>query len=119
MALADIGTLRRLVYLRLGGTRVTSAGLKSLTKLTELTDLDIAATRVDDQGMDAIAKLPKLVRLYLGGTVVSDCGRLEKLVGIPRQLHDVDVDGTKVQRTEGAFALATAGGWRGQHTTTL
>ena len=80
-ALVPIGTLPELGCLYLDGTRVTSAGMKSLTRLSSLRVLDLTGTRVGDEGMTYVAKLPHLETLICEPRpTVGDAG-LEKLAG--------------------------------------
>ncbi len=94
-ALVHIGKLSGLQELNLGDAGVTSAGLKHLSGLKELTRLDLGWTRdVGDAGMPYVVKLKKLEFLGLGGTKVSDAG-LPMLAALPN-LRELALMGTAV-----------------------
>ena len=69
--LAKISTL---ITLGLNGTKLTSAGLKELTKLRNLTYLSAAHTLIDDEGLRHVATLSKLIWLELDNTQITDAG---------------------------------------------
>lgn len=83
-ALAHIGKVTTLRELELGDAAVTSAGLKHLRGLRELTFLGLGWTKdVTDAGLADLAALPNLEVLILSGTKVTDAG-LAKLAQFPK-----------------------------------
>ena len=64
-----------LTSLKLEGTKVTDAGIESLTRLADLRMLDITkARRVTDASIPSFAQFKKLRRLYVGGIGLSNEG---------------------------------------------
>lgn len=95
---ARIGALRALapqvVWLDLGGTSVTDAGLAVVGQLPHLVRLDLSRTRVTDAGLVPLEKLAYLESLNLYGTGVGDAG-LARLEGLTK-LRSLYVWGTAV-----------------------
>lgn len=71
----------QLLWLNLGRTKVTAAGLDVIAQLSGITQLNLEYTTIGDEGMEKLTKLSSLVSLNLVGTKVSDSG-LERLTGI-------------------------------------
>ncbi len=69
-----LGELRRLRYLRLGGTKVTDDGVRNIRMMTSLKSLIIAGTAVTDTGLKELRGLRSLMFLSLAGTQVTDFG---------------------------------------------
>ena len=92
------GALRALapqvVWLDLGGTPVTDAGLAVVSRLPHLVRLDLGRTTVTDAGLVHLEKLAYLESLNLYGTRVGDAG-LAHLEGL-RNLRSLYVWGTAV-----------------------
>lgn len=83
-ALAHIGKVATLRELELGDAAITSAGLKHLRGLRELTFLGLGWTKdVTDAGLADLAALPNLEVLILSGTKVTDAG-LAQLANFPK-----------------------------------
>ena len=74
-------SLERL-YLR--ETRVTDAGLKSISRLKNLKGLDIGFNDVSDACVKDIGKLRKLEWVFLGGTNVTRQGLKELAEELPK-----------------------------------
>ena len=99
--LAELAPLAaQVTRLELGRTKVTDAGLKSLTSFSKLTWLDLHETSVSDVGLAALKGLSELRSLNLFHTMVTDEG-LGALVGLT-SLEDVYLRETKV--TEAGIA---------------
>jgi uncharacterized membrane protein len=83
----SLGALDRLgphvVWLDLGGTRVSDAGLTHVASLTNLTRLHLNRTQVGDAGLASLKTLAALEYLNLYGTRVTDEG-LAHLAALPR-----------------------------------
>ena len=73
----------QIVWLDLGGTAVTDAGLESVGRLAHVVRLDLSRTAVSDAGLAHLADLAYLESLNLYGTAVSDAG-LEHLESLSR-----------------------------------
>lgn len=75
---AKVGTLtplaQQIVWLKLGGTKITDASLTELAKLKNLNKLHLENTAVGDAGIKALKELPYLEYLNLVGTRVTDAG---------------------------------------------
>jgi uncharacterized membrane protein len=71
------------VWLDLSGTRVTDAGLSTVSQFRNLTRLHLNRTRVSDGGLPQLAGLQQLEYLNLYGTGVTDAG-LQSLAGLKR-----------------------------------
>lgn len=83
-ALAHIGKVTTLRELELGDAAVSSAGLKHLRGLRELTFLGLGWTKdINDAGLPDLAALPNLEVLILSGTKVTDAG-LAHLAKLPK-----------------------------------
>lgn len=63
--------------LKLPGSKVTDAGLKSLPDLPALAELDLSGTQITDDGLAPIANCPALETLALSGTKVTGRGLSE------------------------------------------
>lgn len=93
---------KQLVWLRLGGTKITDTGLKEIGKLQNLTRLSLEHTAVSDAGLEALKDLKNLQYLNLFDTKVSDKG-LQALAGLSN-LRTVYVYQTQVT-AQGVGAL--------------
>jgi uncharacterized membrane protein len=93
---------KQLVWLRLGGTKVSDAGLKEIGKLQNLTRLSLEHTTVSDAGLEALKGLSNLQYLNLFDTKVSDKG-LQALASL-KNLRTVYVYQTQVT-AQGVGAL--------------
>lgn len=75
---ASLNALQRIapqvLWLDLGGTRVSDKGLAELAKLPNLTRLHLQHTQVGDSGVTQVARLAGLEYLNLYGTAVTDKG---------------------------------------------
>lgn len=71
-----------LLWLDLGGSAVSGAGLESVGRLTALERLDLSRTGLVDDDLAALAPLAALVVLNLHGTALGD-GALEHLATLP------------------------------------
>jgi uncharacterized membrane protein len=84
---SELAVLRPLapqtVWLNLGGTRITDAGLSTVAQFKNLTRLHLNRTAVSDRGLPQLAGLQRLEYLNLYGTGVSDAG-LEALAALKR-----------------------------------
>lgn len=95
----------QLVWLRLGSTQLTDAGLKEIGKLQNLTRLSLEHTRVSDAGLEYLKGLKNLQYLNLFDTKVSDKG-MQALTGL-KNLHTVYVYQTQVT-AQGVMTLQKA-----------
>ncbi len=84
---SELAALRPLapqtVWLNLGGTRITDAGLLTVAQFKNLTRLHLNRTAVSDRGLPQLAGLQWLEYLNLYGTRISDAG-LESLAALKR-----------------------------------
>lgn len=107
-AVGDVGLRRiascRLRHLDLTGTRVTDAGLASVSAFRELKSLTLTSTKITGKTLSELKRLPGLVRLALSKTLVTDRS-LAGLSGHPG-LWDVDLSETRVG-DESLAVLAT------------
>ncbi len=71
----------QVVWLKLGGTKVGDAGLKTIAKLKNLTRLGLEQTAVTDVGLTSLSGLKHLEHLNLYGTKITDAG-LRALAGM-------------------------------------
>ncbi len=99
--LVHLGRLTRLRSVRLGESRVDS--LDPLIPLAGLEHLDLSGSKVDDAGLAAIGSLPRLKDLELMETPVTDAG-LASLRDCAN-LKEISLDGTRVGN-EGLIMLA-------------
>jgi hypothetical protein len=79
--------IEHVTVLGLGGsTMVTSAGLRSLARLTQLTRLDLSGSAATDDTLEIIGDLPALERLELAWTRITDAGarRLSRCARLAR-----------------------------------
>lgn len=96
----------QIVWLDLGGTAVTDAGLaRTLPRLVNLWRLALDRTAITDRALQPLASMPRLESLNVYGTAVGDAG-LTSLASLPR-LRAVYAWQTKVT-PEGAETLRTA-----------
>jgi uncharacterized membrane protein/mono/diheme cytochrome c family protein len=104
-----VGTLSRIapqvVWLDLGGTKVTDAGLAHVALLKNLTRLHLQRTAVGNAGLAQLAGLTRLEYLNVYGTRVSDEG-LKALAGV-KTLRSLYVWQTAVT-PEGVASLKAA-----------
>lgn len=77
--LSRVARLANLTRLHLQRTAITDAGLVHLEALERLEYLNLYGTRVTDEGLERLSSLGRLRSLYLWGTEVTDAGagRLE------------------------------------------
>jgi len=73
----------QILWLDLGGTEVTDAGLESIGRLPHVVRLDLSRTAVTDEGVAHLTGLAYLESLNLYGTRVGDEG-IEHLESLPR-----------------------------------
>jgi len=93
--LAELAPLAgKITRLELGRTKVTDAGLKTISGFAVLTWLDLHETAVGDGGLSALKGLAELRTLNLFKTAVTDAG-LSALDGLAK-LEDVYLRETKV-----------------------
>lgn len=64
----------QIIWLKLGKTKVTDAGMKELSRLKHLSKLHLEHTEVTDAGLASLVDLPYLEYINLVGTKVSDQG---------------------------------------------
>ncbi len=76
----------RLTELNLGRSKVTDAGLASVSGMKNLKKLHLSNTAITDAGIDALLPLAKLEYLNVFNTKLTDAGlaKLEKLAGLKR-----------------------------------
>jgi hypothetical protein len=84
----------QITRLDLGKTKISDAGLRTLSGFTALTRLDLHGTAVSDAGLPSLKGLSELRSLNLFGTAVTDAG-LPALEGLAK-LEDVYLRETKV-----------------------
>lgn len=65
-------SMQALTSLDLSCKRITDAGLKGLTKLSQLTSLNLSFSKVSDSGITSLRRLPKLSNLSLRWTRISN-----------------------------------------------
>lgn len=92
--LASVSSLRGLRVLILDESQVSDAGLSSLSGLSNLTHLSLAKDNITDVGVAALKPLPKLKHLRLDETRITD-GCLRDLSDIP-VLETVELFDTQV-----------------------
>lgn len=63
------------LWVGIGETKITDAGVHRLSGLTNLEYLDLQSTGATDAGIEYLKGLTKLERLYLSNTKVTDAGR--------------------------------------------
>jgi uncharacterized membrane protein len=82
---AQIGALdavaSHVLWMDLGGTAVTDAGVRALSKFSHVTRLHLDRTATTDAGLDALTALPHLEALNIYGTAVTDAG-LQRLAAL-------------------------------------
>lgn len=71
----------QVVWLKLGGTKITDASLPEIAKLKNLNKLHLEHTAVGDGGLKSLASLKYLEYVNLVGTKVTDAG-LKELAGL-------------------------------------
>lgn len=82
-----LSRIETITSLNLGGSqRLTDAGLRHLSRLTQLRELDLSGTKITDRALDVLRDLPLLERINLGGTRISDDG-LPNLAYCPELQH--------------------------------
>jgi hypothetical protein len=106
---ADVRRLRglgvSLTSLRLGGARVTDAGVTYLCEYSGIECVSLQHTGVTDAGLARLAALGHLMALELAGTQVTDAGLLH--LGGLREMTRLDVADTRV--TDAGMAILA--GW--------
>ncbi len=98
--LAHLVGLAHVQEISLYQTKITSAGLVHLKKLTKLKRLFLNDTAVGDEGMTSLSGLVNLQTLGLSGTKISDRGlvhlakltKLESLFALETQVTDAGAD---------------------------
>ncbi len=80
--MAQIGGLRRLKKLDLGGCRFTELGISKLSQLDQLSILNLQGASVSDAGVANLVSLKQLQRLDLRDTMITDAG-LSRLRDLP------------------------------------
>ena len=71
--LANLWSLDRCLYLDLGNTAVTDAGMKYLAK-GKFEQLDLSNTKVGDDGIRELMKIQSLLALHIGNTSITNEG---------------------------------------------
>lgn len=94
-----------ILWVDLGRSKVTDAGLATIAKMTNLERLHLENTAVTDAGIAQLAGLPRLEYLNLYGTKVTDAG-LAKLSGL-KSLRKIFLWQTAVTK-DGAKKLEAA-----------
>ncbi len=64
----------QLVWLKLGNTQITDAGMTTLAKMTNLTRLSLENTAITNKGLAALSSLSTLKYLNLVGTPITSAG---------------------------------------------
>lgn len=78
-----LSQLPRLVSLDLRQTKVTDAGLESLTGLTKLQSLNLYGTEITDAGLKHLAKIKSLKNVYLWQSKATEAGVKQLVAAIP------------------------------------
>lgn len=78
-----LSQLPRLVSLDLRQTKVTDAGLESLSGLTKLQSLNLYGTEVTDAGLKHLAKIKSLKNVYLWQSKATEAGVKQLVAAIP------------------------------------
>ena len=81
-------SLRGLQVLKLGGTRITNVGMKSIGKISTLKNLTLPAG-IDEQGLVEVAKLDNLVHLNAKGVKLGERGMA--LIASMEKLRTLDL----------------------------
>lgn len=102
--LKDKKQLRGL-WVGIGPTKITDAGVRHLSGLTNLEYLELQKTGVTDTGLEHLSQLTTLESLYLSNTKVTDAG-LSHLHGL-KSLKKLFLSGT--QAAGGEFKIAVPG----------
>jgi uncharacterized protein YjbI with pentapeptide repeats len=87
-------SLRKVSWLDLKGTKVTSKGCANLRNWQLLHTVDLSNTRIDDQGLTTLTSLPQLRKLDLSGTPITD-GAVNTLASI-KSLKQVNLASTNL-----------------------
>src|SRR5829696_1891618 len=100
---------KQLVWLKLGGTKITDASLPKLQGFLNLLQLDLNRTSVTDEGISSLKSLSKLQLLNLVGTRVTATGvltlsPLKKLQAI--YLYQTNVNSERWKELKSAFPKA-------------
>jgi internalin A len=101
--LREVGKLKSLKGLFVGGPRITDAGVKELAPLKSLQMLNVSSTQVGDAGLTALAGLTNLRVVNLRSTKISDDG-LKVLAGF-KNLERLNLSRNKVSTTGPLVAL--------------
>lgn len=89
---------KQLIWLKLGGKKITDANLSSISKLTSLTRLYLDRTKITDIGLSQLKNLSQLQYINLVGTGVTGKG-LEQLKEL-KNLRQVFIYQTGISATE-------------------
>ncbi len=65
---------KQLIWLKLGGTKISDSAMLSVSKLTQLTKLSLDNTRITDKGLSALSSLSYLQYLNVVGTDITTEG---------------------------------------------
>ena len=87
--------LASLIILDVSQTSITDAGLRKLTRLTNLEDLRFGGTKVSDAGVDSLKDMKYLKTIEVWGTRMSDRGFIRLLEEHP-SLEDLNFNSCKI-----------------------
>ena len=90
--LGTVSKMKNLTRLRLEKTEVTDAGLDHLAGLENLEYLNLYGTKVSDEGLSKLEGLKKLKRLYLWQTAVTEDGAKNLAAKLPDLLINLGWD---------------------------
>lgn len=93
-ALAHLGTLAPLRYLKCHNSPVTDAGIQSLARLPQLEWLEAFNTKLTDAGLEALSHLKSLTHLNVSGTPITDRGL--KSLSNAMNLKKLDISRTSI-----------------------
>ena len=84
--------LEKVTELELGGTQITDAGLKEVSKIQNLTHLYLSNTQITDEGLKDMAKLQKLDYLNLYYTKITAKITAEGVAELEKALPNCFID---------------------------
>lgn len=87
---------KQLIWLKLGGTKLTDSAMHSLAKLTSLTRLSVENTRITDSGLALLKTLTNLKYLNIVGTDITTGGLLTTVSQLPK-LEQIYIFKTRIQ----------------------
>lgn len=94
-ALTDIAKIRSLQILHIGGTKITTSGIRKLQGMPLLNHLRINATDFSADWIATLKSMPQLRKMSLAWTHLNDSNIAEFVEKLP-ELENLDLEGTKL-----------------------